>query len=361
MEAFSAAIDSQQDDAPIARLASMANKKAGGLGAVTSDQDCIKVMRALYDIMRTIHISYQSPQAMNDPGLSYDIKTVQSIQYPRDTVEKRSGTCIDLAILYAAMMNSVDIRPYLVVTDDHCFPVARTPSGNFVPVEATGVGDGYNKAFTFEQAVKSGARTWQKVNQTGRFVLVDVRKMWMSGVANPELASLPPDILDRWGITALVNAPAAPAAQVAARGPNQEQQAAAQPDTRQPAPAPAVVAGIDGRWIYTVPVGGRLTSGRFAIRGGNSRLMLLGSASYQAMGPDGRYHYFREVDHCVGSLRGRSVSAECGDVSLTMDGRPLQPPGLPLYLSLMLAPGGKSMQGQVRNTLGMVEPVSMRR
>ena len=49
---------SRGDDV-VARLASIANKKAGGLGAGTSDEDCIKVMNALYEIMRSI--SYKLP------------------------------------------------------------------------------------------------------------------------------------------------------------------------------------------------------------------------------------------------------------------------------------------------------------
>lgn len=360
-----------RDDDAIARLASMADKKAGGLGATESDRNCLKVMAALYDIMRTIHISYQFPASVQDPSLSYDIKSVQEIQFPRDTVEKRSGTCIDLAILYAAMLHSIGIRPYLIVTEDHCFPVAHTPGGNIVAVEATGVGDGYNKSMTFEQAIESGAKTWETLNKSGRFVVVDVEKMWTAGVDNPELPPLPADILDRWGITKLVDAPEAVPA--VAQAPGQQQVPAqqipgvlpVQPPAEQPPaapnPAPATVAGINGKWTYTVPVNGRPITGHIEIKGRGAQLRVIGSASYKLQGPDGRYHQFQERDECVGSLNGQSFSAQCNYVSTSMDGRQLPPQGLPLYLNLMLAPGGKSMQGQVVNSMGMTEPISMRR
>jgi len=52
-----------RSDEPVARLASMANKKAGGVGASSNHQSCVKVMRELYEIMRTIQITYQHPQS----------------------------------------------------------------------------------------------------------------------------------------------------------------------------------------------------------------------------------------------------------------------------------------------------------
>jgi hypothetical protein len=244
---------SRSDDV-VSRLASMANKKAGGVGASGSDEDCIKVMAALYDIMRTIHISYQHPPALVDNSLSYDIKLVQSLQYPRDTIHKRSGTCIDLAILYAAMLNSVNIDPFLVVIDGHCFPMARTPSGKLIPVEATGVGDGYEKAMRFEEAVKSAVKTWQKVNQSGRFVLVDVRQSWMDGISNPELDAMPPDILEKWGIVALVEQPSVATAERPVAPTTPRTQTASQG------------VSVAGRWVYVLSTSdGRSVNGLFDI------------------------------------------------------------------------------------------------
>jgi hypothetical protein len=365
---------SRSDDV-VARLASMANKKAGGLGASSNDEDCIKVMAALYDIMRTIHISYQHPPALVDKSLSYDLKLVQSLQYPRDTIQKRSGTCIDLAILYAAMLSSVNIEPYLVVIDGHCFPMAKTPGGNLIPVESTGVGDGYDKGMNFEQAVKSAVETWKKANQSGRVVAVDVRQIWMEGVANPELEGLPADILERWGIVALVEAPAAPVVTAARRtaapeldAPEQVASAPApapQPATPQPpapTPPPAPKVTVTGKWSYVLTaLDGRSVSGQLDIKSKSGQLRMVATSSYQMMGQDGMYHQFHEKNDFVGSLSGQNLMARCDSAAYTMDGRPVPPQGLPLQLNLVLGPDGRSMQGQVANSMGMSVPIYMQK
>ncbi|MEN6441750.1 MAG: transglutaminase-like domain-containing protein [Syntrophobacter sp.] len=350
---------SRSDDV-VARLASMANKKAGGVGASSNDENCVKVMNALYETMRAIHISYQHPPALIDKNLSYDIKLVQSLQYPRDTIQKRSGTCIDLAILYAAMLNSVNIEPFLVVIDGHCFPMARMPSGRLLPVEATGVGDGYDKGMNFEQAVKSAMETWQKVNQSGRLVPVDVRQCWMAGVANPELESLPADILDRWGITALMETPqgkgAQQPAQVAVAQPNQNVEQPTQP----PMPTSPSLS-VEGVWTFTVQGAAGPVNGRMEISRKGNQLRLVGGSSYQMAGPDGRNHQFHEKDECVGAMSGQTFQARCDSVTTTMDGQRIPPQGLPLYLNLYVDASGRAMQGQVSNSMGASTAISMRK
>jgi len=339
---------SRSDDV-VARLASMANKKAGGLGASESDESCIKVMRALYEIMRTIHVSYQHPPALADASMSYDSKLVQSLQYPRDTIQKRSGTCIDLAILYAAMLNSVNVTPYLVSLDGHCFPMGRTPSGNLVPVEATCVGDGYAGSRSFEEAYKIAVGEWKKVNANGRFSLIDVRQCWMQGVSNPELEPLPPDILEKWGIVALVDGAGEPPAAV----PN------AVPQPNQPV-APA--AGIAGRWSYSVTApNGMVTNGVMQIAAQGNQLQLVAQSSYQMAGPDGAMHQFTEANNFTGTLNGQNVAAECNKATYTMDGAQVAPQGLPLRLTLVISPDGRSMQGRVTNSLGMAAAIAAQR
>lgn len=342
---------SRNDEAP-ARLASLANKLAGGLGASSNDESCIKVMAALYDTMRAIHISYQHPAVAIDKNLSYDIKLVQSLQYPRDTIQKRSGTCIDLAILYAAMLNSVNIQPYLVSMDGHCFPMARLPSGNLLPLESTGVGDGYDKSMSFEEAVKSAVDTWKKINQSGRFTLVDVRNCWMQGVSNPELDPLPPDILEKWGIVALLEGGGQQRA-----GQQQQQQ-----QTPQYANAPSRPAGqaVAGQWTYYLTTtDGRQIKGAIVIETSGGQLQLLASASYAMRGQDGRNHQFTEKNLFVGSFNGQALSAQCNQAQYTMDNQPVPPQGLPLQLTMRVAADGRSLEGQVSNSMGMSLPLRM--
>ncbi|MDA8306681.1 MAG: hypothetical protein M0Z81_07635 [Deltaproteobacteria bacterium] len=324
---------SRGDDV-VSRLAAIANKKAGGLGASTDDESCIKVMASLYEIMRTIHISYQHPPALIDPSLSYDIKLVQSLQYPRDTIQKRSGTCIDLAILYAAMLNSVNIQPYLVVIDGHCFPMAKTPGGKLIGVETTGVGDGYAKSMDFARAVESAAKTLKKVAASGRFVIVDLREEWTSGIPNPELDPLPPNILEEWGIMALLETPAGTTA--------------------------APEAAIEGWWAYSLTtLDGRVVNGQIVVRQEEGGLLIIATASYRLRGADGIMHRVRERNVFQGLMQGQNVSAECNSAIYTLDGVQVQAQGLPLRLDLVLGDGGQTMQGRISNNMGMSVPIHM--
>jgi hypothetical protein len=325
-------------------------------------------MAAVYDIMRTIHISYQHPPALEDKNLSYDLKLVQSLQYPRNTIEKRSGTCIDLAILYAAMLNSVNIEPILVVIDGHCFPMARTPSGKLIPIEATGVGDGYEKGMSFEQAFKSASETLKKAEQSGRLVVVDVRQAWMNGVANPELDPMPADILEKWGIVALVESPPAPTfvTRADANGPpaafpannGGDRPAPAQPAAPTPRPTSPVV----GRWNYSLQMmDGSTVTGQVDVKPKGGQLQMTAVSSYRMMGPDGLMHQVREKNNFVGALNGQNLIARCDSGSLTVDGQSVQPQGFPLQLSLVVSPDGRSMQGQVANSMGGRVPIYLQK
>ncbi|MGD0399275.1 MAG: transglutaminase-like domain-containing protein [Syntrophobacteraceae bacterium] len=345
-----------RDDDVVARLASIANKKAGGVGAGTNDEDCIKAMKALYDIMRAIHVSYQHPASLVDRSLSYDIKLVQSLQYPRDTIQKRSGTCIDLAILYAAMLNSISITPYLVVLDGHCFPMAKTPSGTLLGVEVTGVQDGYSKSADFVTVVKYAMKEWEELKSSGRYVLVDLSAAWAGGIANPELAPLPPDILEAWGIMSLVNAPSS-----VATAPAAPRQATSQPAAPQPsAPQPSVA--LDGPWRYDVKwVDGTVVNGQCIIKRKDGTYLMIVTGSYVLRENDGRQHQYYERDDFVGTLKGQSLTAQCNSAAILRDGQGSAPQGLPLQLNLRLGPDGRTMEGQLTNKNGARVAVYMQK
>ncbi len=329
---------SQGDDA-VARLASIANKKAGGAGASTDFDSCYKVMREIYKIMGAIHISYQHPAYMADQNMSYDMKTVQSLQYPRDTIQKRSGTCIDLAILYAAMMNSVGIHPYLVFMDGHCFPMGLAPNNRFIPVETTGVRDGYKDVLPFDKVVEIGLKNWKKLRNNGRYILVDVQKCWVNGVSNPELEPLPPDILEKWGIMSLVDAPV-------------EQK-------RAVPPAPAITNSL---WSYFMrSKEGRVSNGQVNISGPANDLLMIATAAYSLRGADAVTYYLTEEFTFKGRLSGRDLVAQAQTGKVTMNRKPVPPQGLPFNLNLMVATDGQSMMGEFSNVQNQKADIYLQR
>ncbi|MCB9869458.1 MAG: transglutaminase domain-containing protein [Planctomycetes bacterium] len=132
--------------------------------------------------------------------MAFDPQSAQSLQYPRETIRKRSGTCIDLAILYAAMANSVGIRSYLALVPGHCFPVFRVPSGTLIGIESTGVAGGLRHGGThlFEAVLDKGIKNLQKWSRDGRIHLLDLQDLWTRGISNPELPELPADIAKQW-------------------------------------------------------------------------------------------------------------------------------------------------------------------
>ena len=130
-------------------------------------------------------------------------KLIQNVKFPRDVIRDRSGTCIDLAILYASMANAVGLKPYLAFIPGHCFPVIELPGGQQIGIEATGIGGGLNHGSqSFEAVVDSGIKTLAKWQQDGRIYIIDLQDMWTKGIANPELPRLPPNILNDWKISA---------------------------------------------------------------------------------------------------------------------------------------------------------------
>lgn len=190
-----------RNDSVVKQFAAMANRMAGGVGAATDDASAVKVLEACYDLLRANDFTYQHPPALVDKTVSFDVRQVQNVKFPRDTIRDRSGTCIDLAILFAAMVNALGLEPHLALIPGHCFPVVRLPGGNLVAVEATGVGGGLRFGSAgFQDMFQKGIEELEAATADGRLYLIDVREGWTSGIANPEVDELAADILERWGI-----------------------------------------------------------------------------------------------------------------------------------------------------------------
>ena len=190
-----------RDDPVVKRMAAMANRLAGGLGASTDDASAVKVLAACYDLLRANDFTYQHPASLLDKSVSFDVRQVQHVKLPRDVIRDRSGTCIDLAILLAAMGNALGLEPHLALIPGHCFPVFRLPGGNLLGIESTGVAGGLRfGSADAATMIEKGNEELKAALEDGRIYLIDVRSLWTQGIANPELDELPADILEKWGI-----------------------------------------------------------------------------------------------------------------------------------------------------------------
>lgn len=213
---FSAFVTPQ--DPPLRAFADVANKAAGGVGASLSDENALKVIEASYTTMDDYGITYKTPTF----AIWGDQVGVQHIQYPRDTIEEKSGTCVDLAVLLSSMTEALGLKSYVFTLPGHAIPVVELPGGSLIAVESTYVGT----EKTFDDAVAKAKEEISDAQKDGRFRLVDVQEWRGKGVLNPELPSNAAlvDEIKKWAA-----AKAAQAAQPAQPGQGGQQGQPAQP------------------------------------------------------------------------------------------------------------------------------------
>ncbi len=301
-------------DPPIARLASQANKAAGGIGARQSDAHTQKLMEALWHRMCQARITYQHPQALTGKDKKFDMKFVQFVQFPRDTIFKKSGTCIDLAILYAAMLESVGIESVLIFCDGHCFPVAVGPkTGAWYPVEATCLPDP-----DFAKARKIGAKELEQLRQNGRFVPVSCKEYWSLGISQPELDPLPEDWQVQVDKRTIIIMPDND--NDGGKDDKDDNKDGGRDDDRP------VVAKL---WSYTVSLaGGGKYVGRAKVQVVNPRQMVvICEGTYEQKGTDGQNHIVKEVLRFQGPLDKGQFEGGCIQAVSSYDGKKVVPRG----------------------------------
>jgi hypothetical protein len=184
-----------RDEAIIREVAALGAKRAGGAAANEGIYPAIATLKGLYEVMVANDITYQHPPSLADTTLSFNNLSVQNVKYPRDVLRDRSGTCIDLAVLYASMLHATGLPAYLCIIPGHCFPVTRLPDGGLAAVEVTGVGGGGRlgvDAASFGDVFLYGMKELEKALQ-GPHVLIDLRHQWTHGVSCPELPPPGPD------------------------------------------------------------------------------------------------------------------------------------------------------------------------
>ncbi len=183
-------------DDPVKQLAGYISEAAGGVAAEGNFDNGMKWLRAAYNTELLNNIVYQTPSSGEvDAGVF-----AQDIKYPRDVLRAKSGTCIDLAILYATLAESVGMHAYLMLVPGHCFSVVNV-GGQMIAVENTGLGGGNQRA-GFDQMVKYGMQEMQEHLRDGRYYLIDIDALQGPGhIPSPELPALDSAFLTQCGFT----------------------------------------------------------------------------------------------------------------------------------------------------------------
>ncbi len=183
-------------DDPVRQFAGYISEAAGGVAASADDDSAIRWLAAAYNMELANNIVYQTPSSFMTTGMGL----VQDLKFPRDVFRDKAGTCVDLAITYAALAQSTGLNTYLMNVPGHCFAVIELPSGRLYAVENTGLGGGETR-MTFDQAVKTGNQELAKMLSTGPYYLINVKDVLTNGrVTNPELPSLDTTYLETCGI-----------------------------------------------------------------------------------------------------------------------------------------------------------------
>ena len=183
-------------DEAVKQFAGYVSEASGGAAAASSKDDALRWLKAAYVMELGNNIVYQTPSGF----MTNDHSSGQDIKFPRDVFRDKSGTCVDLAITYAALAESVGLKASLLMVPGHAFPIIHLPGGEYFPVETTGLGGG-SQRMSFEQAAETGMKELQKYLSEGVFYLVNVEEQWGTGrVPNPELASVGVDFLEKCGI-----------------------------------------------------------------------------------------------------------------------------------------------------------------
>lgn len=145
---------------------------------------------AVFNTLGALGVTY-----VQDPINPYQVTSnkvdyVDYIQYPRETLQRRSGDCDDLVALYGATLESLGIPTRVLLVPGHMLMMFATgveaPADGYtmdnmyvahegmlwIPVEATLVGKSFIKAW------ETGAATYYREQGKDGFAIFDVHEAW---------------------------------------------------------------------------------------------------------------------------------------------------------------------------------------
>jgi hypothetical protein len=181
------------NDPVVKEFVAEVTKRTGGTmaGIAGGAQEIARMMKAIYDYMCDTGMRYTSDAGV--PTRIGDVQTtVQNVRLPRDVIISNEGLCIELAILWASVMEHLGCNATIVFVPGHAFTVVRygQGSGDIIPVECTAITPmavGARKPVPFEDAVKMAAEELEKQRYQ---IWVNVEQYQKQGFRAPELPNI---------------------------------------------------------------------------------------------------------------------------------------------------------------------------
>lgn len=163
---------------------------------------------ALHDALRLLNIAYVSPPLTSYAVQSENKTAVDSVKFPLETLQYRSGDCSDLSVLYCSLLESVQIETAFITIPGHIFMAfalnlseeeARKTFESWnefifrdgkvwVPVEVT------ERDGLFLKAWQKGAKEWRENLLKKQADFFPVREAWKTyePVNYPGIGNQPP-------------------------------------------------------------------------------------------------------------------------------------------------------------------------
>jgi hypothetical protein len=181
------------NDPIVKEYAAAITKRLGGtLAGATQDPDQVtELMKATYDYMRETGMRYASSEGV--PISIGDVRTmVQTVRLPRDVITSNNGLCIELAILWASILDQLGCRTYIVMRPGHAFTIVQA-GDKYYPVECTAITPkavGATSDVPFEKAMQMAMEDLQKQQYK---IFFSVQQYRSQGYASPELPDVDVD------------------------------------------------------------------------------------------------------------------------------------------------------------------------
>ncbi len=166
---------------------SYANSIGSGLETRVSDSDALEAFKRAFDTLRGIGVKY-----IMEPEAFWAGSAAQYVQYPEETIERKSGTCLDLSITMSALMEAIGVKSYVALIPGHAIPLVEMPeSGDVYAMESTFLdkeyaltkhGDAVSPDVTADECISLAKDEINQAEDEGQIVMIDPGYWWDAGV-----------------------------------------------------------------------------------------------------------------------------------------------------------------------------------
>lgn len=160
-------------------------RELGGIDVAADDARAMRFLEELFNYYRK-NIAYTLP-----PSIMRNYLLQQHLCFGRNVLQNRAGTCIDLAILYASVIEAAGLQAHLILVKGHCFPAVTLPSGKVVYIETTFCAAGtWEKSQDFRAAMKAAEATHAQSMASQQLIDIDISLLRKHGMKPTELPAL---------------------------------------------------------------------------------------------------------------------------------------------------------------------------